>query len=501
MKYTALFILLICSIASMGQTPPGWLNPLIRNSKFPPKKFYTGFASISFQKGQDISMYPDKLKSASRITLSESIFIIIQSESNSLLKNTNGTSENRYTKSTITKSSLEAIGLKSEIYIDQKERVGYGFSYVERASLVSHYSIMLSEELSSIEESLEQNGTLSDDPQAYSRLMNNLTALERLKEYQDMLRYLDVYSQEIILTDAWRALHSEIVSELSRLKNKEDIDLEEVAYFFADKVKAELTDGSDELGVQPITYKNTGISTEFSDYFDQILTQALESRFGSVAKGLSNDGVVVTGTYWPGEDEIKVILNANQLVKGEIVKLQTGSSMAVKKSSFNELDINISIPIEKSILEKNKLLQPVESEGGLLAEVSTQKGKESVIFQEGELLELFVNVSRPSYLRILNVWSDNQSYLLADNYYISPVETDQKIKIPMSWETSCPCGVEFIQVIASDKILPPLTTTKVDGFDKINGDLKQTISQSRGFKKTGNQYAESTIIVTTIPQK
>ena len=142
--------------------------------------------------------------------------------------------------------------------------------------------------------------------------------------------------------------------------------------------------------------------------------------------------------------------------------------------------------------------------GGMDAQVSTQKGTEALVFKEGEKLELFIEVNRPSYVRLMNVWSDDQQLLLLDNYYIDEENINKKIPLPLEWVTACPCGTEYIQLFARSEPFEYLEVETEDGFDFITEPLEETVNKSRGYnmvKKPGSYIAESTIVVTTLESK
>ncbi|MFT6867479.1 MAG: hypothetical protein ACJA08_002322 [Cyclobacteriaceae bacterium] len=497
MRGSLLLLISLLSLYAEAQLQPNWVNPLLRDQNYPSKDYYIGFISLSYQKGEDLNDYPDKLKSAARTALSESIFVSINSVASSEMSNVNGESEDRYQKSTVTRSSLEATGLETQIFIDEKQRVAYGFAFVKKRLLVAHYFDLLSTEMGRIKSALERTGKIEDKEKAYKNLMGELQALTEVKGYQDMLKYLDISNKSVLMTDTWKQFYDFTLEELDKLRNNENVGLKEASFFLVDKLKEEYKlDEPVQIGI--FTYRSTGIPTEFSDYFGQIFNQSAEAGFKSVSRSMGSSGYVLSGSYWPGSDKVQIITNINYVESGEVVKLHAGGSIAIDKESVDELGLQYNLSDNKNLLAKNNDMKPAASSGGLMANISTQKGTEAVIFREGEKLELFVNVSRPSYLRVVNIWSDDQKFLLADNFYLNPEQTNQKVKLPLAWETSCPCGVEYIQLIAQDKPFEPLKTENIDGFSRINGPLKEMLDKNRGFKTSGGYYAESTIVLSTI---
>lgn len=501
MRITAIFLIFI-AYQTQAQIQPNWVNSLLRDQYYSPSEFYTGFVSMTVGKGEDVNAYNAKLKSAARTALSESIFVSVKSISSSEMNNTNGTSDDRFQKSTVTRSSLEAIGLETEVYWDERKHVAYGFAWVKKRPLITHYYNKLSDELIRIKNSLIRIAEVGDKAEAYKQLMFELQSLDVVKEYQDMLRYLDVTNKTVLMVDEWKTYYNITHEELQKIRKSDDVGINEACVFLVDKLREDMKGGfknGEKIKMGVITYKSTAIPTEFSEFFGQKLYQTLETSLSQLTRGISSDGLVLSGTYWPGEDQVQIIVNINYMENGEVVWLKSGSSIAVKNSVINKLGVNYELVENNELLEKNELLEPSPASGGLVANIATQKGDESVVFQEGELLNLFVNVSRPSYIRIINVWSDNQKFLLADNLKID--QTDINVKLSLAWETACPCGVEHIQLIAQEEPFEPLDTENVDGFLRVNMDLDTLSNQHRGFKVKypDKYYAESRIVLTTMP--
>lgn len=497
-KGILLFSLIVIAQSVASQIAPKWVNPMQRDQTFPSKEYAVGFVSQSYQKEENPDSFKDKVKGAARAALSESIFVSIKSESSSQLSNQNGNSDDRYQKNTVTSSSLDAIGMKVEDYVDTKKRVVYCFAYVKRRSLISHYYGQLSSEMGRIESALKRNNNITDKTEAYKRHSNELEALNTAKEYQTMLKYLNVSSEVVLMTSRWKQAYDATLDAIDKLRNNDDIGIKEASYFLVDKLKDELGGDVGTIHMGLVTYKSTGIPTEFSDYFGHLFREALEEKRGSISRSINKDGYVVSGTYWPGEKEFQIIANVNYVVDDEVINRKAGGSISVDIGKVDRLGVEYELEEQEETIDKNEKLRPTSPIGGLVANLTTQKGSQSIIMNAGELLSLYVSVSRPSYIRIINIWSDNQKFLLADNYYVNPDQTNQSIKLPLSWETSCPCGVEYLQMVAQDQPFEPLETVDKDGFLSIKGTLSSLLTKTRSMKMLSEYFAESTLVLTTI---
>ena len=478
---------------------PAWVSATARASDYPSDRFFTGFVSVQVQKGEDTGELGERLRSASRVALSESIYVAVKSEATSALGNANGTATDRYSRTSVTKTGLEAVGLATEVHIDTKKKVGYGFSRVGRKKLAGHYYNVLSGEVDRLQGVLQRISGEGDKKDHYGMLTTELAAVEKLKGYQDMLRYLGVANATALMADEVSGLSFDLRELLDGIRSRKDITLEEASLFLADNILEGPGTKEGTVVVRPLSYKSSGIPTEFSDYFGALLSQSLQ-RHVVIGQPSSGSGTELTGSYWPSGEGVRLVVNLNRVADGEVLRLLGGSSLEISLEQVRSTGATYLLEDEQVAYAKQDNLRPVGNKGGLVAGLSTQKGGESVIFREGEHLEVYVNVSRPSYVRLLNVWSDGQRFLLADNYYIAAGEAGRQVKMGMSWETACPCGVEYIQLTASDRPFPPLATEEVDGFVKVVQPLAEVMGENRGFKSTGSQYAEASLVLRTLPK-
>ena len=136
-------------------------------------------------------------------------------------------------------------------------------------------------------------------------------------------------------------------------------------------------------------------------------------------------------------------------------------------------------------------------DGGLSIDAWTNKGKNSLIFRNQEIMNVYIKVNLPSYIRFIYHQADGKRILLLDNYYIDQNKVNQVYKIPYDFEVSEPFGIENLQIIASTEKLPEL---KTDENNVIHEQLSVILTKTRGLKikKQDALQAETKLTITTV---
>ncbi|MEI7584466.1 DUF4384 domain-containing protein [Runella sp.] len=188
--------------------------------------------------------------------------------------------------------------------------------------------------------------------------------------------------------------------------------------------------------------------------------------------------------------------------------------------------------IDRGSQQPDKLLKGVRYEGnqlppaitqdempsahlGFSLAVKTNQGRENVTYAEGDTMRVYVNVSKPSYLRLIYTFSDGQNTLLLDQYFINEAQTKKFAKLEQNFVCYPPFGQEYLICFASDTAfapIPPELLKKVGGFTFILGpianviktireDQKAKINKERGMKNTGanNPIAQEGLLEDKIP--
>ena len=83
-------------------------------------------------------------------------------------------------------------------------------------------------------------------------------------------------------------------------------------------------------------------------------------------------------------------------------------------------------------------------------------------------------------------------------------DINKPLALPFDWVTACPCGTEYIKLLAQSTPFEPLNVSSKDGFDYITEDLTDVLNKTRGFQKDkqndeGFYFGESGFSITTLP--
>lgn len=441
-----------------------------------------------YGKDEQVSEAEQEVLSFSRVRLMESVYVSISSDSYNSLINSGGETQEYYSKKVVSKSALETAGLVTEVYLDSKKNIAYAFSIIKKSELRESYSRAFDLKFQQAKQRASQLTTMT-----LSGLMILRDELTQLQGQGTMLKFLGIGNQN---TDKQLA---DLIGEVDNAileRSRKRSDLDEAMIIMKSILFSNLNAEVQSLKINLLTYKNTGLSSELSLVLNQKLSQVL---LNEVKISYQSD-YVLSGTYWPDEEGIRIMINVNEFLDGENVRLLGTASATVEDGSIKGLNAALEPFVQEIPLLSNSEEKP--DYGGLIAEVSTQKGKEAIAFWEGEELKLAVKVSRPSYVQLINIWADGSKYLLLDNYYLGPDEVNRDYWLPFSWETACPCGMENLYLRASNRPFPPVQVTDVDGFMKLETDIAIILELTRGFKpkKNDDYLAETTLGLMTFPR-
>lgn len=498
-----LVLTLVTSVCLAQQVKPGWINPLLRAQTYPESTHIIGFSSQFFNKIDDINTVQEKVKSLARTSLAESIHISIRSSSASNISNVNGDGKEEYSKSVITSSSLNTSGLKTEVYVDQRNNVVYGLAYVTKKKLLFSYFQELNKGMGALKEAFEHADLLKDKGLAYNSYLSILEDLQELKTIQEILITLGATSEAILKYEKWRLYHHLADGKAEELRNSQDISLMEAAHFLVDELIQELVDKSATIVLGLITYKNQPIGTELSERMRLFMLDDFNKKGINVAQSVNRGGVqyFLNGSYWPGKNKVQISAAIEEHHDAEVIRIMASGSVFVSKTSLDTDAIVYEPDDLQAALERTEIIEQNEiPDQGMTAEIWTNKSGEAQIYKEGDHLILSVRVNRPSYLRLLNLWNDGSKLLLLDNYEIREGQTNQVINLPFEWQTTCPCGIEHIQLFAQSEKFVELETRNEGDFIFIEESLRSIMDKSRGFvKRKGKGYfSEQRLTVTTL---
>ncbi len=121
---------------------------------------------------------------------------------------------------------------------------------------------------------------------------------------------------------------------------------------------------------------------------------------------------------------------------------------------------------------------------------STNKGSEHPLFNAGERLQLYVQVNKECWLRVIYEQTDGKRFSLYDNHHIAGNQVGRRIALGPGFEVQAPYGSEHFYFYAQDSQFAPITDADIQSL------LKDTDTDTRGLVPISYE-AESKLTFTT----
>ena len=138
--------------------------------------------------------------------------------------------------------------------------------------------------------------------------------------------------------------------------------------------------------------------------------------------------------------------------------------------------------------------------GGLNLDLWTNKGADNLLYHGNDTLKLYTRSNHECYLRFVYYMADGSKVLLMNDYYIGSDQVNKVVQIPENFICAEPFGIESLVLNGQTTPFPKLSTTKRDGYIFIDNEVKDIVSQSRGFKRLNNEMlnGEKRLIINTL---
>lgn len=488
----------------LSQAPP-WTNYVHRKATFPEDEYLVGFMSENNLDEEPIDQLIDRLQGYSKDQLVESILVDVKSISTLNIHNVNANTHEEFKRNSTSVSTASIAGLKMETFYDKKKKIGYAFAYAKKQDVINHYRSELSRNYDQIatQFSMVQNLISSgDSKKALKSLLEMQTSLKNIEQDMTLLITLTGnYNHPAIKRDEVNEYKINIDSELNKIRSTDQNNIEDAAFAIAYSLKLQLDDSNAPIRVNFFTYQDTPMSSPFSRRLQTTLEQKLIQQGLKVAgQGYQGtDALVLTGTYWEETDKIKI----STILRSQTESLAMGSAECyLKKSALEANQIGYKPEnYEEALVSMKEFASNEITDGGLKVEVYTNKGKDNLIYTQGEEMRLFIKVNKECYLRFVYHLADGSKVLLLDDYYLSREYVNKAYQLPETFECAEPFGFETLQLNAQSEPFEPLATQEQYGYKFILDDNATVIQKTRGFKvsrQTETLKAESRLNITTM---
>lgn len=499
MKLFYFTVILLITTPLFAQTPQ-WVDFENRKKAFPAGIYYTAFVENSFERKQNPEKILEEMKNRASLQLSSGIKVTVEGLTTNIIEETDSEYQSYFRQAATSYTNVDLVGLKYETYIDEKDRKIYVLAKVKKRELNNYYEQQLQRQMNVLERNISKGEKLieaANQTEAQKSYTEAVSKARECESYQSLLMAMGKTPSGQLGIATLKKYNKRLNALQLALKSTENRSVSDLANFLASTMSQKIPEQA-SLKISYITYGDTKLPSLFSRRFADALTQALgrQGNYEIVEKPGQNT-LLVHGTYWESGNNLSVSL-ITQNEKGNVV---AAASDIIGKNQLEKNNIKYKAENFENAYSRQKAFRKDEVvRSDMLAEVWTNKGAENLLFQEGDIMKLFVRVNMPAYLRVIYYMADGSKVLLLDNYYIDQTKVNKVIEVPDEFECAAPFGYETLQLTAQTKPFSALVTEKKYGYDFIVQDTKSIVQNTRGFKKVTNKdkSAEMRLNFTTV---
>ena len=505
MKNFALVSLLsMLTFGALAQTP-SWVNYVNRMTDYPESTHLVGYVAEVNTTDQTPEDLLQRLSGLAKDQLVENILVDIKSISTLNIHNVNTETQETFKRNSTSVSNATIAGLKAETYYDKRKKTAYAIATAKKHEVIKHYSNEISNSLDQINTNYQITKNqieAGDNQKALVSLFQIQTAIKNVEHSLTMLVTLSGdFNHPGLKRSEINSYKVKLDKDLNSVRNTEQFSLEDAAFYIAYALHTQLADKTTPILVNNFSYQDTPMSSAFSRRLQASVSQKLVSQGFIIATqgGQNIKSLVLSGSYWEEGSKLKVSALLRNQDNGAAI---SSAECYLPKETVTSLGITFTPENYKQAMVNMKMFAKNEVKGGALQlELFTNKGKDNLIFTEGEMLKLFVKANRECHLRFIYHLADGSKVMLLDNYYIDRDHVNQVYELPYSFECADPFGVETLQLNAQSEPFERLATKSEYGYEFIVEDTEAIITKTRGFKKaktSENIKAEKRLIFTTM---
>lgn len=490
-------MLCVVSLIQGYSQTPAWVNYETRTVKFPDSKYLVGFSSeMVLRKDLPREDLLEKLSGYAKDKLVQSVLTEIKSTTTMSIQNTNGVTNEELKSASVASSNATIAGLKVETYYEdnKKDDIAYAFAYASKSDVIKYYE-------NEIKSYLDRWRTDFGIAESHQKNSDNQKALKLLFGFQRDFRDIE-HAQVLLVTmtgnynlpalkrSEVNDFKLEVENKIAEIRGIDQFSLEDAAYYIAFSMGTQMEDKSQAIVVNNFTFEDTPMGSKFSRRFKAAIDQKLSQEGFNVVQNISNNpnAYVLNGTYWENGDKLKIVTILRTQGEGKTI---SSAECYLPKRSIESLGINYKPENYTQALIDQKIFSENEIIGGNMnIELWTNKGKDNLIYTEGEELKIFVRANKECYIRIVYYLADGQKVLLVDNYYLNKDMVNKTVEIPDTFECAEPFGVETMQLNASVDAFDALQTEEQYGYEFITEGTASIQVKSRGFKKVKSTKVE-----------
>lgn len=282
---------------------PEWIDFNKRQQLYPTNEYLIGYSQESSVKKNDLQISYEYIEQLARGELIESVQVLVNSVSSSETADYNGEYSDFFKNNTISSSSANLVGLKTDRFYDKKKKTTHIIVFVKRIDLVNYYLSLVNKNVSTLNQKIAEGdqslGEL-DYKNAFKAYYSTHDIFLSIDESQTYLLALGERNSSRLKTEEVNGLKTKVQSKLNQLNQNENKTVDDVSYFVAYALSNAAIPKKDSVQVTQFGYQETNLTSKLSYRLQQNIIQDLGAHSNySIQKGTSfNAQYTVKGTYW-----------------------------------------------------------------------------------------------------------------------------------------------------------------------------------------------------------
>ena len=505
-------LLLFFSFTILSGQKPAWVSGQGQSTKYSRLVYLTGYGVAHLGKHDNNEERKQQAVDAARKNLIEQIQVKIRSESISSLQATNVDYSDYYGSTTVSSSSLEIWGLEASTYYDRRKKLWHALVATRKDQLLETYRRKAEELAGDIEEHFEAGKSHEAAGQPTDALAEYLLCYPLFDQLQGAVSLMFTVSavtlgslDEVPATAQGQVTKAMLREAVDRLIQRPIKSPEDLAWSLAYKLGKQVKTPGGAIMTTPLTFQDTRMGSPFARFFQPVLDTKLHEVAGwGVVPQSPRAGAeagaqyILVGTYWQQPDKVKLMATVRRVRDGEIM---ASAEAWVANEVLSATGLDLKPQNFTTALSDQKHFRTDEViGGGLMVDVWTDRGAESLLYTEGEIMRVYLRVNMPSYIRLIYHLADGSRTLLLDSHYIDETKVNKVYQLPDEFECAEPFGAEVLQVFARTEPFEKVETVEEYGYYFLKEDLPKFLARTRGFKrkKPETMQAERRVVITTM---
>lgn len=523
-KYSNLLLILSFPFLLFGGSPD-WVYNFGKSDKFPKEIYLTGFGIAALNKDHNETNCMEVSVQNAQKELINKIFVTIKSYTETRIEEKDEEYSQFYTSVTNSASHLRVWGCEVEKFYDKHSHTAYALVYVRRQKLIEHYNLIVEKLQNDIShyynlgKLAEKQGNKSSALKYYLNCYPLFNRLFRARAiiYASNSRMNSIFAElDNRKPESNFVQISELNKAVERLRQQPIKNVEDLTLFMYSCFRDQLTAPAGKLIILPFTFQNTGMSSKFASLLNESLKNNISYLSGfRVLNSLQSEKIysevditdfqttdslfLLMGTYWQQRDSIKIIA---EICNYKNKQIKASMNIMIPQNIIIKTGLEIIPENFNDALQEQRIFSNGEvKNSGLVLEAWTNKGSNGVVFFDNEIMNVYLRINIPCYIRFIYHLANGVRTVLLDNYFIDRSYVNTAYKIPIEFVCDQPFGVEVLQIFAQTKPFKKIDIELHDGYNILKEDLYSFLKKTRGMKKVEHSNVlktEERIVVTTM---